>query len=213
MEIIHLSEKNVTECAKRAEEVLRSGGVVLYPTDTLYGLGADAFSDDAVEKIYAIKEREEGKPIHCIVADLAMAEKYAEVNDCARILAKEFLPGPLTLVLKKKKGIDAGITRRIETMGIRIPNNDFCFAFARAFGEPITTTSANRSGAPSARRIDGILAGLGERAKEIDLVIDAGELPKNRPWTVVDVSSGHPVILREGAILASDIWEAIRAEL
>src|SRR3989338_5762363 len=95
-----------TSCIEKATLVLREGGVIIYPTDTLYGLGADALSDSAVEKIYAIKGRDERKPIHAIVADVAMMEKYAEVSDMANMLIKKFLPGTLTLILKKREGVD-----------------------------------------------------------------------------------------------------------
>lgn len=184
---------------------MRAGGVVLYPTDTLYGLGADALSDEAVAKVRRIKEREKGKPIHCIVADIEMAEQYGEFNNTARLLAKQFLPGLLTLVLKKKGGIDSGIARNIETIGIRIPKNDFCLALAKEFGKPYTTTSANISGEASERSVRKILARLGKAASGINLVIDAGELPERQPSTVVGVSGSDIVILREGAVPAERI--------
>lgn len=206
MENIRLTKKNTEEAVARANLVLRAGGVVLYPTDTLYGLGADAFSDEAVAKVCAIKGRDEKKPIHCIVPDIEAAEAYVEVNELARKLAEKFLPGPLTLVLKKNANIDSGIAKNIETIGIRIPRNDFCIQLAAAFG-PYTTTSANLAGAADQRKVEDILAQLGERASLIDLVIDAGELPKRQPSTVVDVSSGQLNMLREGAIPASEIGE------
>ena len=189
----------------RAADVLAAGGVILYPTDTLYGLGADAFSDDAVAAIYAIKGREEGKPIHVIVADGVMMVRYGQMNGIARSLAERFLPGPLTLILKKKQGIDTGIARDRDTIGLRIPENEFCLALARAFDRPYTTTSANVSGMKPERTVDAILAQLGEMKSWIDLVIDAGELPERLPSTVVDVSTGAAIVLREGAIPASDI--------
>jgi L-threonylcarbamoyladenylate synthase len=205
VETIRLSKENIGEASARAAEVLRAGVVILYPTDTLYGLGADAFSDEAVAKVYAIKGRDEKKPVHCVVADLEMAGEFAEVNDIARKLAEKFLPGPLTLVLKKKAGIDSGIAKGIETIGIRIPKNDFCLALAKQFG-PYTTTSANTAGAQDRRSVAAILEQLGERAQQIGLVIDAGELPAQKPSTVVDVSSGEIKILREGAISSSSVF-------
>jgi L-threonylcarbamoyladenylate synthase len=204
MEAIQLNGTNIAEAAKRAADVLRLGGVILYPTDTLYGLGADAFSDEAVAKVYAIKGREEGKPMHAVFADTTMAGKYAEVNDIGQKLAEKFLPGALTLVLKKLPGIDNGIARDMSTIGIRIPDDQFCLELARNFG-PFTATSANKSGAPSARRADEILTQLGESASRIDLVIDAGEIPARAATTVVDVSAGSIRIIREGAIPSSEI--------
>ena len=193
--------------AARAAQIMASGGVVLYPTDTVYGLGADALSDEAVAKIYAIKGRDEKKPIHAIVADMTMAERYGEVNDLALKLAKTFLPGPLTLILKKKEGIETGIARGIGTFGIRIPGNTFCVELAHAFGHPYTTTSANVSGVAPGRSVDDIIDQFEERAKLIDLAIDAGKLPQLKPSTIVDVSGDRMVILREGAIAAQDFDE------
>ncbi|MDP3645785.1 MAG: L-threonylcarbamoyladenylate synthase [bacterium] len=227
MEVIRLTEKNSTDCVVKAVEVLQRGGVVLYPTDTLYGLGADAFSNVAVDTIYAIKGREEGKPIHCIVADMVMAERYAEVDSRARALAKRFLPGPLTLVLSAKGGSasssggrssfggggkkkhNTGIAREMNTIGIRVPKSDFCLEMVRMFRKPITTTSANVSGKTSERTVEKILSQLGQAAQSIDLVIDAGELPESTPSTVVDLSDEEPVILREGAITSVEIFDTI----
>ncbi|MFZ2887339.1 MAG: L-threonylcarbamoyladenylate synthase [Minisyncoccia bacterium] len=190
----------------RAAGALRRGGVIIFPTDTLYGLGADAFSDEAVDKVYAIKGRDEGKPTHCIVSDLAMAAEYAEVNDAAKKLAEKFLPGALTLILKKKVGVEGGIARRMDTVGIRIPNNEFCIELARAFGKPFTATSANTAGMNVEASVEKIIAQLGGGAG-VDLAIDAGPSPLAQPSTVVNVVSGHPSILREGAIPASQILE------
>lgn len=207
---------DVESAAREAATVVKAGGVVLYPTDTLYGLGADALSDKAVEKIYTIKGRDEKKPIHCIVADLEMAERYARVDNIARELAKAFWPGPLTLILKKRPEFDEGIARGIDTIGIRIPQHPFCLALAREFGGPITTTSANRSGKKPEQSVEEILTQLGDGSSGIDLAIDAGAPPAGgpprEPSTVVDLSGKEPVILREGAIPVADIWDTIRLE-
>jgi len=194
---------------RRATAVLRAGGIVLYPTDTLYGLGADALSDEAVARIQRIKGRDEKKPIHCVVADMEMAERYGDFNDTAHLLAKEFWPGPLTIVVKKKSGVESGIAKGMDTIGIRIPKSDFCFALAREFGKPYTTTSANVGGRIPERSVKKILAQLGSAASQIDLVVDAGELPPREPSTIVDASGAKPVILREGAVPSEEIWEFV----
>ncbi|HVM73601.1 MAG TPA: L-threonylcarbamoyladenylate synthase [Candidatus Paceibacterota bacterium] len=192
-----------------AAAVLASGGVILYPTDTLYGLGADALSDTALAKVHKIKGSGERKPVHAIVADIAMAAEYGEVNTIAKVLAERFLPGPLTLILKKRAGIDSGIARYIGTFGIRIPKNDFCLELSRSFGKPFTTTSANKSSMMPGRTINEILAQLGDGTLLLDLIIDAGELPVSAPSTVVDVSSGSLIFLREGAIPRGDIDKVV----
>ena len=221
MERIQLSEETMGECVEHAAHVLSGGGVIVYPTDTLYGLGADAFSDAAVDMIYEIKGRDEKKPMHCVVAGIAMAEEYAELTPDARLLLERLTPGPLTVVVRKRAGWGSGIARGIDTIGIRIPQNDFCLALARAFGKPFTATSANRAGEAPRRTIDAILGQLRNpyasllqktSIEDLDLVIDAGQLLPSRPSTVVDMSGEEPVTLREGAIPVSDVWNAIRAE-
>ena len=198
-------EKNFGQCVLRASGALRSRGVIIYPTDTLYGLGADALSDEAVAKIYTIKGRNEGKPMHAVFADLEMVAEYAEVNDVAKRLAEEFLPGALTLILKKKPSVQSGIAKGIDTIGIRIPDNDFCLELARTFGKPYTATSANKAGNPPQLSTEKVLEQLGESAEKVTLVIDAGLLPMSLPTTVLNVVSGAPSILREGAISAAEI--------
>src|SRR3989344_6329752 len=150
METVRLNEGNTVEVGVQVADILKRGGVVLYPPDALYGLGADALSDGAVAKVVAIKGRDEGKPMHAIVADLDMAAEYAEVSNDAELLVKEF-GGSVTLILKKKKGMDSGIAKNIETFGIRIPNHPLCIEMCRAFGKPITATSANVAGMRSER--------------------------------------------------------------
>ncbi|MEK7107096.1 MAG: L-threonylcarbamoyladenylate synthase [Patescibacteria group bacterium] len=213
MEILNLKKQGVTACVREAIKKLRAGGVILYPTDTLYGLGADALSDEAVGKIYEIKGRDKKKPIHAIITDIKMMEKYAEVSDLARTLAKELLPGPLTLILKKKVGIKTGIAKGRSKIGFRIPDNQFCLALAKKFGKPLTTTSANKSGSKTERTVKAILKQLGSAKERISLVIDAGKLPDQLPSTVVDMTGNEPIILREGAIPVADIWNAIRVEM
>jgi len=212
LEKLKLSEANIEECAARAAAVLRAGGVVLYPTDTLYGLGSDALSDEAVAKIYAIKRREKWKPIHAIVADLEMAGRYAELTDDVRSFAKQLPKGQVTFILKKRAGSNSGILNGLDTFGFRIPDNELCIALTRAFDGPVTATSANVSGMESGSTVEGILAQLGENARHIDLILDTGELPTRAPSTVVDLSGETPVILREGAIPNSEIWNVIRPE-
>lgn len=194
-----------SQAVAKAAAVMRAGGVVLYPTDTLYGLGADALSNEAVAKVRDIKGRDEQKPIHAIVANVEMAAKYGDINEIAFALACAYMPGPLTLILKKKEGIDTGIGKGMETFGIRIPDNQFCLNLAKEFGRPYTTTSANAAGEPPMRSVQKIIEQLGKRAAFIDLAIDAGELPQKLPSTVVDVSEGIAKVLREGAIPTDEI--------
>lgn len=210
MERIVLTDSNVQAAAEVAAVVLRRGGVVLYPTDTLYGLGVDALSDAAVDKIVRIKGRDEGKPIHAIVEDMHMAAEYASVSGFARLLDDKLPKGKITFVTQKKDTASRGIGRVLPTFGFRIPDYAFCLEMLRAFAGPITATSANRAGEPPQNSPDAILAQLGETSHLIDVVIDAGELPVNQPSTVIDLTHDHPLILREAAVSAADVWDAIR---
>ncbi len=210
VETIQLSDNEGMATIKAASS-LRKGGVILYPTDTLYGLGADAFSDEAVDKVYEIKGRDKRKPMHAVFADIAMIGEYAEINDVARKLIEKFLPGPLTLVLKKKSGIKGGIARGMETVGVRIPDNSFCIETARSFGKPFTTTSANVANHSAGRSVEEILQQLAGRAQDIDLVIDAGLLPQRSPSTVVDVSQGKLNVLRVGPMSKSLLESALKS--
>src|SRR3989344_6421740 len=205
MQHIRLEEKTIGTAVTRAAEVLSAGGVILYPTDTLYGLGADAFSDAAFRKVCEIKDRDERRPIHAVFESLAMAEQYAEISPLGRRLAEALLPGPLTLVFKKKPSVTTGIGHNLSSIGVRIPKNKFCLALAHEFGKPYTTTSANMSGAQPPATFEGIIKQLGGNTELIDLAIEGGALPAYLRSTVADVRNDKPHILREGAISAAEI--------
>lgn len=199
MEFIHIqNSEDIAQAAQKAAAVLRAGGVILYPTDTIYGLGADALSDEAVKKIYAIKGRDEGKPIHALVDSIETASRYADMG-AYKEKVESLVLQPISWVCKKQPGINTGIAQTIDTFGFRVPNNKFCLELARAFGGPITATSANKAGEPTLNTIEEILSQLGPGAEIIDLVIDAGALPPSLPSTVIAISGAEPTVLRQGA--------------
>ena len=202
MKVISASNKNATI---EAAEVLSRGGVVVYPTDTLYGLGVDATDRKAIEKIYDIKSRVNRKPIHVVVESLQAAEPYVEVTPLARSLAREFFPGALTIVLKAKDSVPQILLGGGDTLGIRVPDKDFCIDLARAFGKPYTTTSANRSGAGNPLSVEDVREMLDENFERLDLVIDGGQLSERKASTMVDATGVTPRIIREGAIPAERI--------
>ncbi len=210
-----LAARNLGAAAKAAE-TLQAGGVVLFPTDTLYGLGVDAFSNEAVDKIYAIKGRDEGKPIHALVRDIEMAERFCEIADEVRLLIERLPKGKVTFICKKKSGLETGICRYIDTFGFRIPDSEFCLTMIEAFGGPVTATSANVAGQTPQRSVAAILeqfehSDILQNVGMIDLVVDGGELPESQPSTVVSFAEHHPVILREGAVSAAAVWNALRS--
>ena len=137
--------KNGKGAIGTAIRVLKSGGLVIYPTETLYGIGADATNPEAVKMLTEYKNRPFGKPYSIAVTGLEMAEKYIELNTTAKNLYKEFLPGPLTVISKGKHKVAPGVESEDGTLGIRIPNYKLVTDIVKAFGKPITATSANAS--------------------------------------------------------------------
>lgn len=187
------------------KDILNGGGILLYPTDTLYGLGVDALNVEALKKLRALKGREDGKPISIVVSDMEMAEEYAEVTPLALKLTEAFLPGKLTLILKAKSNLPTELTAGTGTVGIRIPNHVLCLNIVRELGRPYTATSANVSDMDSKNTVSEILAQFGARAGMIDRIIDVGELLESLPSTVVDARGLSPHVIREGAISEIDI--------
>jgi L-threonylcarbamoyladenylate synthase len=199
MEIIRLADTPINKAVEKAVHVLRKGEVILYPTDTLYGLGVDARNPEAVARLKELKGRESKKPISVIVSDVKHMERCGVMNAAAHAIAERFLPGPLTLVLPAHPSMPKEVQLG-DAIGLRIPNNDFCLALAKAYGEPITTTSANVSGLPTKRSVNDIIWHFGKEISRIALIIDAGELPESPPSTVVRVTDETPRLLRDGAL-------------
>lgn len=196
------TDGNVIE---KAVEILTNGGIVIYPTETLYGVGVDATNLKAVKKLSEYKNRPLGKPYSVAVSDTGMAEEYVELNETARNLYKEFLPGPLTVISKGKHKVSSGVESEDGTLGIRIPDYELVTDIVKKLGKPITSTSANASYKKRPYKISDILENLSQKQKDlIDLIIDAGTLPKNDPSTVVDTTLDDSVTLRQGGIKFSD---------
>jgi L-threonylcarbamoyladenylate synthase len=196
-----ISIKNFKEAVEQSVEVLKKGGLVIYPTETLYGIGADATNQSAINKLTKYKNRPFGKPYSVVVADIKMAEKYVKLNITAKGLYKKFLPGPLTIVSQGKHNLAKGVESENGTLGVRIPNYKLVLKIATKFGKPFTSTSANASYKKRPYTVNDILINIGPKQKDlIDLIIDAGNLPKNEASTVVDTTLDDPVILRQGDI-------------
>lgn len=186
--------------------VLLGGGLVAFPTDTVYGVGARVMNGEAVAKIYRAKGRPEEKSIAVLVSSALELEGLAAmVPEGVQRLAAAFWPGPLTLVLPKRAGIPVEVSSG-ETIGVRVPAHPVALELLKAVG-PLATSSANRSGEPDLTRPEDVLAAL---AGGVDLVVDGGVAPGGSPSTVVDCSGSEPVILRRGPIAEEDIQEAWR---
>jgi L-threonylcarbamoyladenylate synthase len=193
------------EAIGAALSVMRSGGLVAFPTDTVYGLGAILFDDKAVESIYVAKGRSGEKAIPVLISDAAELDRVAKsIPRMARRLADRFWPGPLTLIVKKKPAVPLAVSST-ETVGVRVPDHAATRALLRASG-PLAVTSANISGQPSPSTAQEVLDQLDGR---IALILDGGKTPGGVPSTVVDCLQSEPVILRVGPLSLDDIRTAL----
>ncbi len=191
---------------EEAASIIKQGGLVIYPTETCYGLAANALDPKAVKRVYEVKNRPYNKPLSIAISDLEMAKKYAHFTTEAEKLAKELLPGPLTIALPKKPVIpDIVNPNRI---AIRIPDNPVAILLIREVGVPITATSANKTGDPPPYNINDAINSL---VGNVDLVIDVGQLPKVQPSTIVDFTEKPcPLITRVGPIPPSKVLKILK---
>ena len=186
-----------------AVAVLKSSGVVAYPSDTVYGLGAAASDDAAVERAFAAKDRDTEKALSLLLADAAdLGPLCGEVSPVARALAQRYWPGPLTLVLECSPAYHSAALGGGDTVAVRVPAHPFLRELIRALGEPITGTSANASGRPACRSAEEVQQELGDA---VDLIVDGGPSGVALESTVVSLTGGLPVVLREGAIPRADV--------
>jgi L-threonylcarbamoyladenylate synthase len=192
---------------EEAAATLRRGGVVAYPTETFYGLGALALDAAAVERLARAKGRPDGKPLPLLAADLAAVEAVAVLDGVARRLAERLWPGPLTLVLPARPGLPAAVTAGTGTVGIRVPGSEVARRLARAAGGAIVSTSANPAGGPPPARVEELDPGLRGR---LDGVLDAGPTPGGLASTVIGVEEGRVRLLRPGPIPLDAVEGALR---
>lgn len=179
---------------------LRENKVVVAPTETAYGMLANALSEEAVKKVFEIKQRDVSKELSVFMKDLEMANDFVEVNEEARELAKKYLPGPLTLVLKLKKEMPFSKNN----LGIRISSCDLIKKIMAKIDFPVTATSANIASEKTCYSVDEIIKQFGDKKNQPDLVIDGGKLEEHRISTVIDVTENKVKILRQGVIEIKD---------
>ena len=177
--------------------LLRNGGIVGLPTDTAYGLAADPFNEAAVNRIFLIKGRPETKPILLLVDSIAKAESVIEPSDIFYRVAGKFWPGPLTIVMPAASSLPARLTAGTGTAGLRWPIAPFATTLVRRFGNPVTATSANRSGLPSAVTAEEVRQQFGN---SLDAVVDGGVLPSRTGSSILDLTVDPPIVLREGPV-------------
>ena len=185
---------------KQLQNTIKRGGLVVMPTDTVYGLVCDARNKEAVRKIFKIKRRPKGKPISIFVRDLKMAKRFAKINKNQEEFLKKVWPGALTAVLRPDVSLPEVISQGKNTIGVRVPDSRFIIDLISKTGQPLAETSANISGQPATTKIKDVLEQFEKEKMKPDLILDAGNLKKARPSTVLDLTSKEPKILREGKI-------------
>jgi len=193
---ITIDQTGSTNAIAAAVGVLRSGGIVAFPTDTLYGLAVDPRRADAVERLFALKGRDSSVAVPLVAASIEQAARAVMFSDLERRAAAAFWPGPLSIVASAYGCIAAEALGGRTTVAIRVPAHDIARALADAFGFPITATSANRSGEPAAVSPDHVEAAL----PQIDVLIDAGPAPGGPPSTIIAFEANGPILLRAGAV-------------
>ena len=189
----------------RAKEILTRGGVGVIPTDTVYGLCTNALNREGVKRIYRIKRRDIKKPLVLFVKDKGEIEKFGVVNDVAKKLIDNFIPGPVTIVLKRKEGTPKISLKDIDTIGIRIPDEEFVINLLKSLDFPLVTTSANISSRPTPKDTSSLkefFSGI------VDFIVDGGER-SGSPSTIVSVIGDEVKILREGRIKREEIFKIL----
>lgn len=177
------------EYLKSAVDCVRKGGVIIVPTDTVYGFIADASNKKAIDKIFRLKKRQKDKPLPVFVKGIKMAKELAFINERQEEILKRYWPGKYTFVFKRKKGIKLyGVGK--ETIALRIPKHKLLNALLKKIDRPLVQTSVNLSGKPALNKIKDII----KEFEKADLIINAGNLPKRKPSRIVDLTEGRRVI-------------------
>lgn len=190
-----------------AAEIIKKGGIIAFPTETVYGLGANGLNVEACSKIFAVKGRPSTKPLSLHVASLEMAEKIAKITAQAEKLFKKFCPGALTIILHKNKIVSDYVTGEKSSVGIRIPANEVALRLIELVGVPIAAPSANLSGFEPPKTAQEVFENL---SGKIPVILDGGACKFGISSTIIDLTSEKPQILRHGAISDEKIWEVLR---
>lgn len=193
------------EDIKEAAKLVLEGGLIAYPTDTVYGLGCNPFDADAIDRLVKAKERVKGS-LPILVSSLQDAKRLGDISGLATRLANTFWPGPLTLVVRPRMNFPSRVTGDGVLVGLRIPNHETAMRLIEACGGSLIGTSANISGRPSLRRAKEVVSELGDR---VDLVVDGGPASLGRESTVVKVLGDESTVIREGAISRDDILKTL----
>jgi L-threonylcarbamoyladenylate synthase len=200
MEVIRVDlNKDYAEAINRAVFILQEGGVIVYPTDTLYGLGANALDPKAVKKVFDIKRRTLSKPLPIIARDMRWVRELAFISPRNEKILTELWPGKFTAILPQKEIIPDIVTSGTKTVGVRIADFPFLDMLLGKFGYPLTSTSANIANEEASQDIDVIIRSFRDAKDRPDAILDVGVLPPSGPSTILDLTADKPRILRIGA--------------
>lgn len=192
---------------KEISKIIKNGGIVVFPTETVYGIGTNGLNKESISRLYEVKQRPINKPISLLVSSIEMAETIAkDITDMEYKLMEKFFPGPLTIILKKKTIVPDNLTNNTDTVGVRMPDNIIAKELIEYANVPIATPSANISGKSSGTDINTIMNDFKDK---VDYYIDGGKSKLGIGSTIVKLENGYPVILREGSISKKQILECL----
>ncbi len=208
--ILKINPKHIqSQSISQTVEVIKKGGVILNPTDTIYGLGCDAFNKKAVDMVFKIKQRNPKNPALVLAGNITMLNDLVEgISQKTKELIHRFWPGPLTMLFKARKGISPLLISDDGKIGIRVPKYNFCLKLIKLCRSPIVSTSANISGDKQSAEIDELIKIFSHK---VDLIIDAGDNTSLIPSTVIDASEDKLILIREGAIPFQAILSSIQS--
>lgn len=203
MTVLRATKNNI----KVAAQTVKDGGIIVFPTETVYGLGCDPLNMQAVQRLIAVKGQRK-KPFPVLITSLEDATKIAHISDNGKKLATKFWPGPLTMVFKKKKTLPDGVTFGLDSVGLRVPNNQVALKLIELSDNLLIGSSANLTGEKPPRSVQDISIKLKQK---VDLILDGGPTNKGIPSTVIDLTSGEPKILRKGPVNLQQILNTINS--
>lgn len=202
------SERDLQSAVTKAADVIKSGGVVAFPTESFYGLAVNATEARAIQRLFDVKKRSGAQPILILIPDVEQLDRYVtHIPEIARMLMNKFWPGGLTLIFEAKPNLPAGLTAGTGKVGVRLSSHPVATALAQAVGSPITATSANISGQPACSSAKEVFQSLGGK---VDLILDGGETAGGKGSTVLDVTMDPPVVVREGMVSGKQIRKCLK---
>lgn len=202
-EIIILRDRQ-KEAIEKAETIIKNGGLIVIPTDTVYGIVGDATQAKTVERLYALKVRPREKAFPIFMRDIAMARWFAYISDAKARFLEHVWPGPLTVIFHHKEKLPSVLTARHDTIALRIPRISFVSSLLARLDVPLVQSSANISGMPVAKNSEDIIAAFADQKQNLDLIIDGGEVA-GMPSTIIDFTANQPRLVRSGVMTKEDI--------